>query len=798
MSLKIGSDDLIKFIDTLYHLEPDGYFELRFINDDNVIRKFIEFPIFDDDILQYVEKYGYEYHSYFGINPRVKKDSKKKSIQDQIIGCWADLDAKDYQGGKEEALERLRQFALIPSIIVDSGNGYHAYWLTKEFLHNDQAEQINRGLAKELDSDSVPDVTRILRLPGTLNLKTDPPKICKIKYIDRPFVSYSLSDLEPFKLSEEVTKPTSIQITSDSSSMITSLDDLKDVVDKDILKRAQTIPDDVKGDRSINDFWVACRLYESGFSDEDIYKAFELFAKAGWDAGIKFKEKGKDYLIDYTLPKAKNEKNLLDSYIKKIKGSTGKQQLKYIETTLDWLENKSPVEQELGLKQIKQATNGTLTLTQLRKYLHQDEEFNPKEFSEKILENHKFIYTGEQFYVYKNGVFQHGGKQKLHEIIQKKLGSAWTSHKRNEVREWMQDHVYVHEDSIGHPAHLINVKNGMYDLKTGELLPHKASYRSLTQINAEYNPDAKCPRLNQFIKEVFPKETHELIWDHAGYGLLPSFNLKKFLVLVGHGNNGKSVWLNVLTKCLGEENVSHEGLGDLSNNRFSINQLFGKLANIHADIESLPLERTGILKQLTGGDIIRAEIKYGGIFEFHNRAKLYFAVNELPYVKDYNEAFFKRLHIVKCPNSFTAEDADIHLMDKLTSPEARSAWLNLAIDGAHRLMERQRFEEPESVRNAIKQYRHSSDSVCEFVDFHLIEAPGNIERQMDIYNAYQQWCKYHGRKPTSLSTFVKRTTLKTCRPTMNGQRERCFKDVRLSDISKRKLSTGRDAVNIKN
>lgn len=785
------------FFDHLFQQQKEGYLELRCIGRDGQCeQEFFPFPLDQTKIINYIEPKIGEFHIFFGINPRVKKEGSKDSIVDSI-GLWADLDGDDYDQGKQEARKRLINFPLTPTLIVDSGNGYHAYWITDENLSVDDAEHYNRRLSYELGSDSVSDIGRILRVPGTPNIKhprdssriTDDPQhwtMCEIESIefthpDLTNFDQHLPDISSFSVE------TNVDLSGESS--IETISDCIDIVsDSSILDRAKTIPDHCQGDRSANDFWVACRLYEQGFDDADVYRSFELFKKHDWDAGKKFADRGPEYLTDCTLPAAKQEVGEFEVLLESIQHSTGTQQTRYVKKALQTIQGMDPIDKELRLKDIKEASGDDLTLGQLRKQARKTSKFNARRMAESILDEHEFLFTGGQFRYYDNGVFREGGQKIMHRILQKRLGESWTTTKRNEVREWIKDHTRVSEANVGHPSHLINVKNGMYNIRRDQLLPHNPSHRSLTQIHVAYDPDATCNRLDQFVDEVFPNQTHPLIWQHAGYVLLRDLQLKKFLVLQGAGNNGKSVWLNLIGTCLGKENVAHEGLSDLTNNRYSVQNLFGKLANIHADIESLPVKQTGTLKQLTGGDVMRAEIKYGDTFNFENKAKLLFAVNELPHVKDYNDAFFSRIHIVKCPNRFEGEDAETDLESKLTTEEAKSAWLNKAVDGAETLLEQKQFDVPPQVDDNVTDYRHQADSVTEFVDYHLVEDDGSYEKKTDVFSVYEQWCEEQGRRPVSLSTFAKRSNLEEFRPRLNGNRVRAFRNIRLSDLSMERFS----------
>lgn len=148
------------------------------------------------------EKSGY--NVYFGACPRNKREGSKGAIKN-IHALWADMDGKDFKGGKEEALKRLNDFPLRPTAIVDSGHGYHAYWILKEdeVINNPEdivrIESYLKRLAVILGADiQATEIARVLRLPGTYNIK-DPssPALVDIINLDES-LQYNLSDFEAF------------------------------------------------------------------------------------------------------------------------------------------------------------------------------------------------------------------------------------------------------------------------------------------------------------------------------------------------------------------------------------------------------------------------------------------------------------------------------------------------------------------------------------------------------------------------------------------------------------------------
>ena len=172
---------------------------------------------------------------YFGVGLQAEDlgPSKRGAIEDisAIPAFWCDIDvagkghsSSDYPGTIDEALEFLQGLPLQPSIVVNSGNGLHAYWLLAQLWQftdvgdREQAQEISRafqgfiieeGRKRGWTLDNTSDLTRLLRVPGTMNHKTSPPKQVEIVYIEDK--RYSVEDFEKMTLKTE--PEMSIQVT---------------------------------------------------------------------------------------------------------------------------------------------------------------------------------------------------------------------------------------------------------------------------------------------------------------------------------------------------------------------------------------------------------------------------------------------------------------------------------------------------------------------------------------------------------------------------------------------------------
>ena len=107
--------------------------------------------------------------------------------------------------------------------------------------------------------------------------------------------------------------------------------------------------------------------------------------------------------------------------------------------------------------------------------------------------------------------------------------------------------------------------------------------------------------------------------------------------------------------CSAKTNVSHIALQDLEDNRFRVAELYGKLANIFADLPSRRLYSSSMLKTLVSGDPITAERKHERPFVFRNVAKLIFSANAIPGTSDRSHAFYRRWMIVPFEHTFNGE-----------------------------------------------------------------------------------------------------------------------------------------------
>jgi len=347
-------EDSMNFLEEFFFGKPEGHF-INIWTSGNKKSEFISEP---SEIAQAVQTLtnGMNYDIYFGVCTSTKNlPSYKRFASDGIeavYGLWIDIDIKDEVHQKsnlppdsEAALALISEAPLDPTIIVDSGHGFHAYWLFKEpyvISSPENREKIstlerswNDLIAKKAEVhgwviDSVYDLARIMRLPGTYNTKSKEPIYCEIHKLNDTM--YEPEDFEQFITPgglSSFTKNNSIttlemqsqnlpdmNITEDSTltaeelELIQQTSKLKKTFEH---KRGNELKDN---SLSAYDFSIALQLLQSGWKDEDIARAL-IYHRRKHNGDLKLNRSQCYYSL--TINKAKNYLSLENTEIPKTK-----------------------------------------------------------------------------------------------------------------------------------------------------------------------------------------------------------------------------------------------------------------------------------------------------------------------------------------------------------------------------------------------------------------------------------------------------------------------------------------------
>lgn len=302
------------------------------------------------------------------------------------------------------------------------------------------------------------------------------------------------------------------------------------------------------------------------------------------------------------------------------------------------------------------------------------------------------------------------------------------------------------------------LQNGIFNLIDMKLSPFTPKKIFFAKLPIKYDNKADCPMIKKHFDTVLNKKNDiKIIQEFFGFCLWKEYFVEKSIMLLGEGRNGKGKTLELLKTFLGVENVTNLSLYKIEQDKYSCYGLFGKLANISGDIGVTAIKNTGNFKELTGRDNYNASRKYKNSINFVNYAKMIFACNELPKIRDNTAGWWERWGIVDFPYTFLTEQEinelpeeerenkkliDINIMDKMTKPTELSGLFNWALIGLNRMREQKNFSFNSTSQTVARKWKANADSLGLFFDdFITYGTYDDYITKDDFKRVYIDFCK---------------------------------------------------------
>lgn len=233
---------------------------------------------------------------------------------------------------------------------------------------------------------------------------------------------------------------------------------------------------------------------------------------------------------------------------------------------------------------------------------------------------------------------------------------------------------------------LLCFTNGVLDLRTMRFTPGFSPEPVVVEcVPYAYDPSAKCPRWEKFLKEVLPENGHRaVLQEFLGlvYADRSQLSVEKFAIFVGKGANGKSVIFEVLRRVLGRDNVSTLDSAQLTSERM-VPYVKGKRLNFSPDVRR-SAEFDSALKALASGQDVTGRRIYGDA-ELVSCPPLVFALNEMPRFRDTSDAFFRRILLFSFRVQIPPEKQDRGLVGKICETDLPGIF-NWLMEGRARLL----------------------------------------------------------------------------------------------------------------
>jgi len=312
-----------------------------------------------------------------------------------------------------------------------------------------------------------------------------------------------------------------------------------------------------------------------------------------------------------------------------------------------------------------------------------------------------------------------------HDLVKKIHGFASKSNSARGIR----DAVSLARSEHGVPASinqldphdwLLNVRNGVVDLRNGDFMEHDRKFM-LTKISpVKFDIIAKCPQWMKFLKRIFNKDQELISYVQrlVGYCLTGDSTEHVLPFLYGVGSNGKSTFVEVLMDLLGPD-YSMKASRDLvmmkkgQSHPTDLADLYGRRFIVCSEAEDGRRLAESLVKDLTGGDRIRARRMRENFWEFKPTHHLRLVGNHKPVINGTDHGIWRRVKLIPFEIVIPPEERDPKLREKLQ--RELPGILNWAIDDCQKWRE-EGLQEPERITQATQSYAKEMDEVGRFID----------------------------------------------------------------------------------
>jgi P4 family phage/plasmid primase-like protien len=756
------------FIKTLYNDAKGGFISLWTLEDKKT-RWFAVNQI--DELIEEAIKLRDSHNVYFGVGVRKETLGEYKRGKNEDVlslpGVWVEIDLKggDHAAvnlpAEEDVQGILDTFPLEPSIVVHSGGGLHCYWLFQEpativsvksmqsaerMLSRFQNVFIRLGRAKGFHIDNTADLARVLRVPGTYNLKSDPKPVTTELF--EPEKRYSLSELYEAITSIEALFPEEPKEKAVRKQYDGELPDAKNT--NRIVQECQYIRDYMEHQETANyKEWIAA-LSIAAYSENGEELVHE------WSKGHSgYSEQEVDR--KYTEIRSKMKPRTCQSIQQEFGKCNGCKHFNKIN---------SPIALGMERKREKPMEQKNFKRTDLG---------NAERMVHRHGQNIRFNTSFGKWYLWDGKRWNEDKVSKVLQIakdtvraiyeeaaqcddpdLRKSLGEhAMRSESRSRIESMVslaKSEVPVLPDEMDKNIWAFNCENGVINLKNGELQPHSRDYMMTKISPVTYDASADCPTWKGFLNDIFQDEqgnikqdTIDFLQKAVGYSLTGSTTEQVLFFLYGTGRNGKSTFMNVIKDILGDygKQTNAETFTVKKSDRVNNDIAALKGARMVAATESEEGARLAesLVKQLTGGEPVQARFLHQEYFEYVPQFKIFFTTNHKPVIRGADEGIWRRIRLVPFTVRVPDEKLDKDLPEKLRNE--MSGILRWMVEGCLK-WQKEGLGVPQEVKDATDSYRDEMDTIGSFISDLCVVHENAKTLAADLYRQYGYWCQDNG------------------------------------------------------
>lgn len=321
------------------------------------------------------------------------------------------------------------------------------------------------------------------------------------------------------------------------------------------------------------------------------------------------------------------------------------------------------------------------------------------------------------------------------------------------IKEFQHLHeVTVVTEEFDIQPYYLNTDSGVVDLSEGKILPFDRNYKLSKNTNCLVSyeePKTWLKFLHDILKRPKEEETEELVNTIQlllGDAITGRTNKDLLVIMYGNGSNGKSTFIKTVKKVFGDygKTMNSELLLQNKNSsaqstEFSYAALKGARIITMSETNESEKMNDKVIKQLTSGETISAQKKFGDQFEYEPSFSPWMSTNNLPIIRSKDFGIWRRIFLIPFLVKFTDETKDIHMPEKLSAEMPQI--LGWIIQGCLKLNKEYKgvVPKPKCIEEALSDYKNEMDSVNIYISSNCQNFPGYKTSAATLFQDYKKW-----------------------------------------------------------
>lgn len=390
-----------------------------------------------------------------------------------------------------------------------------------------------------------------------------------------------------------------------------------------------------------------------------------------------------------------------------------------------------------------------------------------RKMAEKMINDYSIIKIDNYLFSYTGTYYKRCMVEDIERAIYR-LHKDITSNELKEVLKKIQLGTEIKTENLSYIA----LNNGIFNLDTLEIEPFNKDKITTVYMDIDYIDDvdiitgepSNSPIKNYMLDLVQNDfDLFTVICEFLGQALYRKENiLQKCLIIKGDRSNGKSKFLQILTRFFGTENVSTLDLKRFEN-RFDLSGIVGKMVNIGDDISGQYISENSNIKKVITSEMLPIEQKGKDLFNYKPYVTCIFSCNNMPRFDDTTKAIKRRLCILPFENTYRPELNNINpfIVKEMTTPENLSEIFSWSVWGLRRVLKNHSLTDSPKIIELVEEFDKENDPIMNFID----DVAGDTELDLKeyfnmkdtkaVYTDYQIWCNSNGYKELNNINFGK-------------------------------------------